>query len=192
MVTRAIFAGVVVLLIIQRLVELRRSRRNETKIIAAGGWEHGAGHLVVMKLLHLAWFAGMLAEVFLLERPMVPAVAAVAAVAVVSGQLLRYAAIRQLGWRWSIRVFTIPGAAAIDGGVFRYLRHPNYLGVILEIAAVPMLHGAVLTSLAFSLANAALLAVRIRTEERALRLDNDYDRRFARRPRLIPGRRART
>ncbi len=192
MVTRWLFVGGVVLLIVQRLMELRQSRRNETKIIAAGGREHGAGHLVAMKLLHGAWFASMVAEVFLLERPLIPAVSVLAAIGVVSGQLLRYAAMRQLGWRWSVRVFTIPGAAVVDGGVFRYLRHPNYLGVILEIAAVPLLHGAVLTALGFSIANAALLVVRIRTEERALQLDNDYDRRFGRRRRLIPGRAART
>ena len=192
MVTQTLFVGAVTLLIIQRLMELRRSRRNETKIIAEGGRECGAGHLVVMKVLHGTWFASMVLEVFLLERPMVPVVAAVAAIGLVSGQVLRYAAMRQLGWRWSVRVFTIPGAPVIDGGVFRYLRHPNYLGVILEIAAVPLLHSAFLTALGFSIANAALLVVRIRTEERALQLDNDYDRRFGSRRRLIPGRTQRT
>ena len=180
------------LLIIQRLMELKRSKRNETKLLAAGGREHGARQLILMKAIHGAWFASMVAEVFLLERPMIPAVTVAAAVGVVSGQLLRYAAIRQLGWRWSVRVITVPGAPVVDGGVFRYLRHPNYLGVILEIACVPLLHSAVLTTLGFSIANAALLLVRIRTEERALRLDNDYDRSFGRRRRLIPGRPART
>ena len=140
MVTQTLFVGAVTLLIIQRLMELRRSRRNETKIIAEGGRECGTGHLGVMKVLHGTWFASMVLEVFLLDRPMVPVVAAVAAIGLVSGQVLRYAAMRQLGWRWSVRVFTIPGAPVIDGGVFRYLRHPNYLGVILEIAAVPLLH----------------------------------------------------
>lgn len=192
MVTQALFAGVVALLIIQRLIELRRSRRNEAKLLAAGGREHGAWQLVLMKLLHGAWFASMLAEVFGLQRPMIPLVAAVAAAGVVSGQLLRYSAIRQLGWRWSVRVITVPGAPLVDAGVFRYLRHPNYLGVILEIASVPLLHGAVFTAFGFSIANAALLLARIRTEERALRLDNDYDRSFSRRRRLIPGRPART
>ena len=192
MVTRALFVGAVVLLIIQRLIELRRSRRNETKIKAAGGREYGARHLVVMKMLHGAWFASMVAEVFVLERPMVPAVTALATIGLVSGQLLRYTAIRQLGWRWSVRVLTVPGAPVVDSGVFRYLRHPNYLGVILEIAAVPLLHCAFLTALGFSIANAALLVVRIRTEERALQLDNDYDRRFGRLRRLIPGRPVRT
>ena len=93
---------------------------------------------------------------------------------------------------WSVRVFTVPGTPAVDGGAFRYLRHPNCLGVILEIAAVPLLHGAVLTALGFSLANAALLRVRIRIEERALQIDNDYDRLFGQRRRLIHGRRVRT
>jgi methyltransferase len=192
MVTQTLFFGIVTLLMIQRLMELRRSRRNETKLLAAGGREHGAWQLVLMKLMHGAWFTSMVAEVYLLERPLVPAVAAAASVGFVSGQLLRYAAIRQLGWRWTVRVITVPGAPVVDGGVFRYLRHPNYLGVILEIVSVPLLHGAVLTALAFSIANAALLLLRIRTEEQALRLDNCYDRSFGHRRRLIPGRPART
>jgi methyltransferase len=86
----------------------------------------------------------------------------------VIGQSLRYAAIRTLGRRWTVRIVTLPDAPLVRSGIYRYLRHPNYLGVALEIAAVPLLHTAYLTAILFTLANACLLAVRIRAEERAL------------------------
>jgi methyltransferase len=74
----------------------------------------------------------------------------------------------------------------VTRGIYRYVRHPNYAGVILEIAAAPLLHTAYLTSIVFTLANAAVPAVRIRTEERALDIDNHYRHAFASRPRFIP------
>ena len=128
----------------------------------------------------------MLAEVYLLDRPFIPWLTLAAIIFVLIGQSLRYAAILTLGPRWTVRVMTLPTEPPITRGIYRYVRHPNYLGVILEIAAVPLLHTAYLTALLFTLANAALLVVRIRTEERALELDNQYRRAFADRPRFIP------
>jgi len=102
------------------------------------------------------------------------------------GQVLRYAAIRTLDWRWTVRIMTLPDAPPIEAGVYRYIRHPNYLGVILEIAAAPLLHTAYLTSIVFTLANAGLLIARIRAEERALNRHNAYEQVFKDRPRFIP------
>jgi len=180
------FVAILVFLALQRLFELRLSRRNETHIRAQGGREHASGHFGWMKLLHTSWFVAMIAEVWWLKRPFKPPLAAGAFVTFLAGQSLRYAAIRTLGSRWSVRIMTLPGAPPVDRGVYRYLRHPNYLGVILELAAVPLLHSAYLTSLLFSLANTLLLHVRIRAEERALDDHNAYTAVFARRPRLIP------
>ncbi|HEX2980602.1 MAG TPA: isoprenylcysteine carboxylmethyltransferase family protein [Anaerolineaceae bacterium] len=188
MVTRWIFFGVVLLLALQRLAELRYSRKNERRILAQEGHEVGAGHFRVMTLLHAAWFVSMLLEVFLLNRPFIPGLAAVALGLALLGQSLRYAAIRSLGWRWTVKVMVIPGLPPVDTGVYRYIRHPNYVGVILEILSVPLLHTAYLTALIFSLANALLLVVRIRVEERALAQHSDYERVFSRRPRFFPAR----
>lgn len=184
--TRLLFVVFVLMLALQRLLELRLSRRHEAAILAQGGREYGADHFGWMKALHTAWFVAMLAEVFLLDRPFIPWLALVALVFVIIGQSLRYAAILTLGPRWTVRIMTLPGERPITQGIYGYVRHPNYLGVILEIAAVPLLHTAYLTALLFTLANAALLIVRIRTEERALDLDNQYRRAFADRPRFIP------
>ena len=156
---------------------------------ARGGKEHFPGHFRVMKLLHLSWFFSMLAEVFLLKRPLIPILSGAAAVLFGAGQSLRYAAIRQLDWRWSVRIFTLPSLQPEAGGIYRYIRHPNYLGVVLEILAVPLIHGAYLTSLVFSLANGILLAVRISREEEALQAASGYDNKFSKLPRFLPRRR---
>ncbi|RME55659.1 MAG: hypothetical protein D6795_02740 [Deltaproteobacteria bacterium] len=180
MVSRVCFLGIVVLLAIQRLVELRVSRRNEARILAMGGREHAGGHFVVMKLIHLLWLIAMPLEVFLLDRPFRWSLFAVALPLLIVGQGLRYAAIRTLGWRWSVRIMTIPGLPPVTGGIYRYIRHPNYLGVVLELLAVPLLHGAWLTATLFSIANGLLLRIRIREEEKSLTHDNDYSAFFGR------------
>jgi methyltransferase len=76
---------------------------------------------------------------------------------------------------WSVRVFTLPGAEPITRGIYRYIRHPNYLGVALEIAALPLMHSAWRSAVIFSVANAVLLAVRAREEDGALRRNGGYD-----------------
>ena len=169
MVTKIIFIGIVLALAAQRLAELRLSRRNEARILAQGGREHAPEHFGVMKALHTSWFLAMIAEVVWLERPFTPLLSACALIVIVVGQSLRYAAIRTLGWHWTVRIMTLPDAPPVDHGIYRYVRHPNYLGVILEIAAVPLLHTAYLTSIFFTMANACLLTIRIRAEEKALR-----------------------
>jgi methyltransferase len=187
-VSRFLFTGLIALLALQRVSEMRLSKANEARMVARGGQEHFPGHFTVMKLLHLGWFASMLAEVFLLKRPFLPVLTSAAAVLLAAGQSLRYAAIRQLGWRWSVRIFTLPGQKPEAAGIYQYIRHPNYLGVILEIAAVPLIHTAYLTALLFSLANGILLSVRISREEEALEASQSYNRFFSNRPRFLPHR----
>jgi methyltransferase len=185
-VTELLFLGLVVAVAVQRLWELRLSARNEAALRARGGVEAGAGHMNAMRLLHTAWLVAMPVEVFLLDRPFVPWLAAIAAVGLVAGQTLRYAAIRTLGPRWTAKVMILPDAPAVSSGLYRRIRHPNYVGVILEIAFVPLLHTAWLTAVAFTVLNALLLRVRIRTEEQALREANDYDAALPR-SRFLPG-----
>jgi methyltransferase len=178
--TRVLFVGVVAMLAVQRLAELRLSRRNEQWILAQGGREHAPGHFGAMKTMHMVWFVSMLAEVFLLKRSFHSRLAVPVALVAVMGQGLRYAAIRTLDRRWTVRILTLPDAPRIDSGIYRYLRHPNYVGVALEIFAIPLLHTAYLTSFLFTLANAAVLFVRIRSEEDALKGGNSRPKRGAR------------
>ncbi len=170
MVKRLLFVGFVAALGLQRLFELRLSRRNEQWIRAQGGREHAPETYRWIVGLHAAWFAAMLLEVFAGRRRFRPRLAALAFGLFVVGQTLRLTAIRTLGWRWSTRIMSVPGPAGapVQRGIYRYLRHPNYLGVELEILAVPLVHSACLSSAVFGIANALLLRDRIRREEQAL------------------------
>jgi methyltransferase len=173
------------------LAELRLSRRNEQELRALGAREHASGHFIAMQLLHTLWLVSIVLEVTLLRPPFQLWVSALAAVGFAIGQCLRYAAIHTLGRRWTVRVLTVPGAAPVTSGIYRYLRHPNYLGVVLEIAALPLMHSAWRTAIVFSLANAVLLAVRIRKEERALSENGGYVEALGPLPRFWPSFRAR-
>jgi methyltransferase len=170
MVKRLLFAGFVAALGLQRLFELRLSRRNEWRMRQRGGREHTPETYRWIVTLHAAWFAAMLLEVFAGKRKFRPRLAASAFGVFAAGQALRLTAIRTLGWRWSTRVMTVPGpeGAPVQHGIYRYIRHPNYLGVELEVLAVPLVHSAYLTSAVFGVANALLLRDRIRREEQAL------------------------
>lgn len=185
MVTTA-YVVLILAVAVQRMLEVRVSRMNEAELRARGGTEHAAAQMPVMVAVHSGWLLACLAEVTLLDRPFHRALALPALLVFCAGQALRIAAIRELGVRWTVKVMVVPGEPAVAGGIFRYLRHPNYLGVILEIAALPLVHTAWLTALLFSAANGALLFARIRAEEQALAATSDYGARFADRARLVP------
>jgi methyltransferase len=170
-VTRLLFLGFVAGLGLQRLFELRLSRRNERMMRQRGGREHAPETYLWIVGLHSAWFTAMLLEVFAGRRTFRPRLALPAFAAFAAGQALRLTAIHTLGWRWSTRVMTVPGGARVQHGIYRYLRHPNYLGVQLEIVSAPLVHSAYLTSAIFGVANVLLLRDRIRREEQALGAD---------------------
>lgn len=186
MVKRVLFAGFVAALGVQRLLELRLSRRNEQQIRQHGGREHAPETYRWIVTLHAAWLAAMLVEVFAGRRKFHPRLAVLAFSLFAVGQALRLTAIHTLGWRWSTRVMTVPGEVPVQHGIYRYIRHPNYVGVELEMLAVPLVHSAYLTCAVFGIANALLLRARIRQEEQALEEDNGYGEFFEDRPRLVP------
>lgn len=183
MVTEIAFLGLVVGVGVQRLAELRHSQRNEAQLFARGAREHAPQQMKWMKAVHAGWLMSMPLELFLFGRPFIPELAVIAFILFLIGQTLRYAAMRGLGEHWSVRIITVPGAPVATGGIYRWLRHPNYLGVVLEIAALPLCHGAWLSSLVFSALNGAVLVRRIRAEERGLTEDTEYIVAFRRRPR---------
>lgn len=188
MVTRLLFAGFLAALGVQRLFELRLSKRNERRMRLRGGQEHAPETYRWIVMLHAAWFVAMLLEVFAGGRTFRPRLAALALGLFAAGQALRLTAIRTLGWRWSTRVMTVPGTAPEQRGIYRYIRHPNYLGVELEVLSVPLVHSAYITSAIFGLANALLLRDRIRREEQALEEINGYLELFRDQPRFLPKR----
>jgi len=166
--SRALYTGLVLAVAAARLFELGIANRNRRRLLARGAVEAGAGHYPAMVALHAAWLAACTAEVWLLRRPLVPPLAFAMLVLLAAAMALRYWVIRTLGGRWTTRILVLPGAPPVASGPFRHLRHPNYLAVALEILALPLVHTAWLTAIVFTMANAALMAVRIPAEERAL------------------------
>jgi methyltransferase len=146
----------------QRLAELRLARANTARLLAAGATEHSPGHYPLIVAVHAGWLASLwwLAP----GRPVhVPLL-----VLFVLLQLGRVWVIRTLGPRWTTRIIVLPQAPLVAGGPFRFVSHPNYLVVIGEIAVLPLVFGLWQVALLFSLANAAVLTIRIRAENRAL------------------------
>jgi methyltransferase len=155
------------LVALQRLLELRYSRRNERRLRMKGAIERGAGHYPVMVGIHALWLVSTLVE-GLLRGPGTPWWWPVPLAAFLLVQPLRYWAILSLGEGWNVRVLVVPGGRLVRSGPYRYFTHPNYVVVIAEVLALPLIFGAWVTALVFSVLNAAFLFVRIREEERAL------------------------
>ncbi|QIP83103.1 isoprenylcysteine carboxyl methyltransferase family protein [Streptomyces sp. Tu 2975] len=154
----------------ERVVELVVARRNAAWTLARAGVEHGRGHYPVMVALHTALLAGCLIEVAIGDRPFVPALGWSMLGIVVLAQALRWWCIRTLGPYWNTRVIVVPGARLVRTGPYRFARHPNYVAVVAEIAALPLVHSAWLTALVLTAANAVLMGVRVRCENTALAL----------------------
>jgi methyltransferase len=152
--------GVVAL---QRLIELAHARRNTARLLRLGGEEADAGGYPFFVLLHAGWLASLAAAVPPETLPYWPLIGVFGLL-----QLGRVWVILSLGRYWTTRIITLPDAPLVRSGPFRYLRHPNYLLVIAEIAILPLAFNAVGIAATFSGLNFVLIARRIRIEERVL------------------------
>lgn len=160
---------VVMVVIVQRLSELVVARRNYNWAMRHGGREFGAGHYWLFIVLHAGWLVSLTLESYILPTT-VPALWPLLLCLILGAQVLRYWTISSLGRCWNTRIVLFPGMTRISSGPFNYFKHPNYLAVVIEIAAVPAILGAWYSSVFFSILNGALLLlVRIPAEERALR-----------------------
>lgn len=153
---------------IERFAELVVSQRNLAWSRAQGGVELGAGHYPAMVVLHTGLLIGCLAEVFFLHRPFLPWLGWPMLAVLLAAQGLRWWCITTLGPQWNTRVVVVPGVPRVTKGPYRVLSHPNYVAVVAEGVALPLVHTAWLTALAFTVLNAALLARRIDVENAAL------------------------
>jgi methyltransferase len=157
----------VALLTLQRLGELAVSGRNEVRLRALGAREHARGHFPLLVLVHVLFPLCLLGEVLGLGARPWPAWPLWLGL-FLAAQVLRVAAIRTLGERWHVRIWVVPGLPPVRTGPYRFVRHPNYVAVVVELLAAPLIFGAWRTALAVSALNAVALAIRIRAEERAL------------------------
>ncbi|MFD8479911.1 isoprenylcysteine carboxyl methyltransferase family protein [Kitasatospora sp. NPDC059673] len=160
----------VALVAVERLAELQVARRNATWSLARGGVEYGRRHYPPMVALHTGLLAGCLLETWWAGRPFLPLLGWPMAALALAAQGLRWWCIATLGPRWNTRVIVVPGLPLVTGGPYRWLRHPNYLAVVVEGFALPLVHTAWVTALAFTVLNSLLLATRLRCEDAALTL----------------------
>jgi methyltransferase len=168
MVSQVWYTVLVGLVGLERLAELVVAKRNMAWSLARGGRETGFGHYPFMVVLHTGLLAGCLLEVWLADRAFPAALGWVMLALVVASQALRWWCIRVLGRQWNTRIVVVPGLPRVTGGPYRLFPHPNYVAVVVEGFALPLVHGAWLTAAVFTVLNAGLLTVRIRAENRAL------------------------
>lgn len=154
---------VIALVTLLRLAELAHARRNTARLMARGAIEHGRGHYPVIVTLHAGWLTALAVLVPPDTPPQWPWLAVFAAL-----QIARVWIIASLGSYWTTRIITLPDAPLVRRGPYRFLRHPNYLVVVGEIAVLPLAFGAWHIALGFSILNALILAWRIRVEQAAL------------------------
>ncbi|MEB3071512.1 isoprenylcysteine carboxyl methyltransferase family protein [[Mycobacterium] vasticus] len=153
---------------LERLAELAVAHRNAQWAFAHGGTEFGHRHYPVMVSIHAALLLNCVLEVALLGRPFLPLLGWPMLALALASQGLRWWCIATLGRRWNTLVIVLPQAPLVRRGPYRWLHHPNYVAVVVEGFALPLVHTAWLTAIGFTLANAAVLRVRIRVENAAL------------------------
>lgn len=159
----------------QRIFELYIAKSNRTWALKAGAQEFGACHYPLFFLLHIGWLVGWVGESSI-NGGLVSEFWYLWLCIFIAAQGLRYWCMASLGSLWNTRILVIPGSRAIDKGPYRYVTHPNYLAVAIELISVPMIFGAIITAIIVTLLNAVLiLGVRIPEEEHALRLLKQMD-----------------
>jgi methyltransferase len=160
------YALLIAAVAVERVAELVVSQRNLTWSRDRGGAEFGGRHYLAMVVLHVGLLVGCLVES--LHRPFLPALGWPMLAVVLAAQGLRWWCIATLGHQWNARVVVVPGAERVSRGPYRLMPHPNYLAVVVEGVALPLVHTAWITALVFTALNAAVLRTRIRVENAAL------------------------
>jgi methyltransferase len=160
------YAALIAAIALERLAELVVSRRHLAWALSRGGREYGFGHYPFMVVLHTGLLVACLVEA--VHRPFLPGLGWSMLAVVLLAQMLRWWCIATLGPRWNTRIIVIPGLPLVNGGPYRWLRHPNYVAVVAEGLALPLVHTAWVTATVFTVANAGLLRVRIQAENAAM------------------------
>ena len=157
-----------IFLAFQRQIELFVAKRNEQIVRKEGAVEYDREGYKYIVLLHVGFFISFLLEKMLFGRDLNSYSAALFAVFIIT-QLLRYWAIASLGKYWNTRILVVPGVNLVSKGPYKYIKHPNYLAVIIEIAVIPLIFSCYITAIVFSILNLVTLRRRITIEENALK-----------------------
>jgi methyltransferase len=181
------YLGLLLIVALLRIYELQISKRHQREMVA-----HGASKAVdpvfrAMVLLHTGVLIGAAVEVVFLHRRFYPAFAAVCFLVFLAANVVRWWVIRTLGEHWNVEVMNSTGMGVITDGPFRYVRHPNYAAVFVEMLALPLMHCAWITAGVGTIAHTLVLSRRIHTEERVLFSDARYREAMYGKPRFLPG-----
>ncbi len=185
----AMTAGFIALLIlvgIERLVEVAISNRNQRKMLAQGALKVPERHYPWLVIFHAVVLVSSAVEVLFLHRPLIPALAISMSILFILSNALRWWVIRLLGGLWNVQIMDSTRIGFVTTGPYRWIRHPNYLGVILEVFSLPLIHTAWLTSIFGTLGYLLILRGRIHAEEGALMSNPAYRLAMGDKPRLIP------
>lgn len=170
-----------------RIVELRISKRHQKDMKAQGAAKAKDPIFPVMAMFHTLVLIGAAVEVVFLHRPFLPALAFPMIALFILANIVRWWVIRTLGQHWNVEVMDSTSLGVITTGPFRYVRHPNYAAVFVEMIALPLIHTAGITALAGAIAHVAVLSVRLSAEERVLFADPAYSAAMSSKPRFLPG-----
>jgi methyltransferase len=169
-----------------RLLELRISRRNQENLEKQGVRKIPEPHFRWMVFTHVTVLAGAVAEVLLLHRPLIPSLAISMSALFVFANMLRWWVIRTLAGHWNVEVMASSRVGVVTSGPYRWIRHPNYVAVVIELFSLPMIHTAWITALAGTLADLEILRRRLRVEEGVLLADPVYRAAMGDKPRFLP------
>lgn len=187
---RAVLFGLVALIAVTRLLELRVSRRHRRLLVERGARLVDERGFPLMVCLHVAILAGAIVEPLLTRRVVPLWLGAGAAAGVLGASVLRVAAIQSLGEHWNVRVVDSTALGVVASGPYRFVRHPNYVAVFLELLLLPLVQGAWFTALAGSALHVLVLRRRILLEEAVLAAHPAYRLSMQGKPRFLPRLRA--
>ena len=182
------YLAVVAAVALLRFAELAISVRHRRALAAAGAAPIHEPHFKWMALLHTAILAGAAIEVIALHRPFIPAMALPALLLLVAATWTRWWVIQTLGSHWNVGVMDSTRQGVVDSGPYRWVRHPNYTAVFVELLALPLIHTAWITAVAGSIAHVFVLRQRVATEDRVLLANADYAARMGAKPLFFPTR----
>ncbi len=181
------FLGLLLLVALLRLAELRVSKRHQREMLARGAAKVAEPKFRWMVALHTAVLLGAALEVVFLQRPFIPWLAGPMFAVFLAANGVRWWVIRTMGQHWNVQVVDSTRLGVVTSGPFRYVRHPNYAAVFAEMLALPLIHTAWITAVAGAMGHIAVLARRIATEEHMLFANPDYRAAMTGKPRFWPG-----
>jgi methyltransferase len=185
----SVIAYIVLLVLVGalRLGEMQLSRRNQRRMAKAGVVKVPEPALPWMILLHGGILLSAGLEVVLLHRPLIPGLAIGAGIVFVSANLIRWWVIRTMAGHWNVQVMASTTLGVITTGPYKWVRHPNYLAVVLELVSLPLIHTAWITAIWGTFAHFWILRSRITVEEGVLMSSPAYRQAMGSKPRFLPG-----